>query len=262
MKRTIALLVLITLLITSPVFAFSDWVDVSLRDILVAEKERHVDRRAELASARDHGLDQTWWQSGFLKVEDSWQTYDDAVATSPVSEGRQRYEAERFLTGDSPEDQLRLASWCGRNGFHDRERAHLRAALSADPGLQNERLLKRAGFVRILGRWMAKEQRDRIEAEAHRIDDSLNHWQARLSRIERQLRGNRAARVNALNELRDLTDPASVAAIDLILGRSRDVGVVRTAIQALGKIDGYESSQVLAKYAVFSDNATIRREAI
>ena len=109
---------------------------------------------------------------------------------------------------------------------------------------------------------MSKEQLERLKVESDRIDDSLNHWQSKLSRMDRQLRGGKASQQKALGELNEISDPKAVAAIDLVLGRSTRLDTVRAAVQTLGQIEGYEASQVLAKYAVFSDNPTIRREAI
>jgi hypothetical protein len=134
-------------------------------------------------------------------------------------------------------------------------------ALATDPGLLNERLLKRAGFARVLGGWMSKEQAGRLEAEVDRIDESLDHWRTKLLRIGRQLRGSKTAQRNALSQLEEIADPKAVAAIDLVLGRSLNLEIARTAMRTLAQIDGFEASQVLAKYAVFSDSPTIRREA-
>lgn len=241
--------------------AFDDSDNRVLLDVLSAEEDRFVDRADELAEIRNRGMARAWWQSGFVKGKDQWLTYDEAVALAANDQKRLDYETERSAAGDSAEEQLRLASWCGRNELPDQERAHLLAALTADPRLQNERLLRRAGFEPVLGGWISKEQLDRLKIESDRIDDSLNHWQSRLARISRQLRGNRHVKQKALSELREITDPNAVAAIDLIPGRSPRLDTVRVAVQTLGQIEGYQASQVLAKYAVFSDNATIRREA-
>ena len=232
-----------------------------LLDILSAEDDRMVDRSAELTAIRTRGRDRVWWQSGFVKGTDQWLTYDEAVALSVSDEKRQRYETERAAAGESGEEQLRLASWCGRNGLPERERAHLLVALKIDPRLQNERLMRRAGFEPVLGHWMSNEQLDRLGIESDRIDSSLKSWQTKLSRIGRQLRGTKNVQRKALNELAEISDPKAVAAIDLVLGRSPHLETARAAIRTLGQIDSYESSQVLAKRAISSDSPTIRREA-
>ncbi|MGZ0174857.1 MAG: polymorphic toxin-type HINT domain-containing protein, partial [Planctomycetales bacterium] len=245
----------------SSVVAFDDGDENALRHILAVEKDRFVERNAELAPVRNRGLDSAWWQSGFVAGDDQWLSYDEAVAARKQSGIRRLYEEERSAAGDSAEGQLRLASWCGRNGLPDRERVHLLVALETDPQLQNERLLKRAGFERVLGGWMSKERLGRIEAEADRIDESLDHWRTRLLRIERQLRGSKSAQRKVLSQLEEISDPKAVAAIDLVLGRSLHLEITRAAMRTLAQIDGFEASQVLAKYAVFSDNPTVRREA-
>jgi hypothetical protein len=94
-----------------------------------------------------------------------------------------------------------------------------------------------------------------------RIDDSLNHWRQKLLRIDRQLAGTASMQRKALSDLKEIVDPNAVAAIDLILGRHPRLDTARAAMRTLRQIDGYEASQVLAKYAVFSDIPTIRREA-
>ncbi|MFT5095029.1 MAG: hypothetical protein ACI93T_003874, partial [Porticoccaceae bacterium] len=261
MARIVSLLILICFLTASSVVAFDDGADSSLRHILAVEKDRFVERNAELAPVRNRGLDSAWWQSGFVAGDDRWLTYDEAVATTKRSEMHRLYEVERAATVDSPEDHIRLASWCRRNGLLDQERAHLIEALMAKPELQTERLLKRAGFERALGGWMSKEQRNRLEDEVARIDDSLNHWRQKLVRINRQLAGSMGSQRKALSELKDIIDPRAVGAVDLVLGRSPRLSTARAAMQTLGQIDSYEASQVLAKFAVFSDIPTIRREA-
>jgi hypothetical protein len=261
MKRKVFLLIATLWYAGTMAIAFDDGKESRLRYLLSAEKDRLVDREAELATVRNRGLDTAWWQSGFVKGQDQWLTYDEAVSAAKQGDSFETYEAERAASGDSPEGHLRLASWCRRNDMLDRERAHLTEALTAKPRLQNERLLKRAGFERVLGGWMSKEQRDRLEAEVARIDDSLNHWRQKLLRIDRQLAGTASMQRKALSDLKEIVDPNAVAAIDLILGRHPRLDTARAAMRTLRQIDGYEASQVLAKYAVFSDIPTIRREA-
>ena len=215
--------------------ASDDKDDRVLLDVLSSEEDRMVDRAAELAPIRNRGLDRAWWQSGFVKGEDQWLTYDEAVVMAGRDGSLLQYETERSEAGDSAEEQLRLASWCGRNGLPDQERAHLLTALTADPRLQNERLLRRAGFEPVLGGWMSKEQLERLKVESDRIDDSLNHWQSKLSRMDRQLRGGKASQQKALGELNEISDPKAVAAIDLVLGRSTRLDTVRAAVQTLGQ---------------------------
>ena len=113
--------------------ASDDKDDRVLLDVLSSEEDRMVDRAAELAPIRNRGLDRAWWQSGFVKGEDQWLTYDEAVVMAGRDGSLLQYETERSEAGDSAEEQLRLASWCGRNGLPDQERAHLLTALTADP---------------------------------------------------------------------------------------------------------------------------------
>jgi hypothetical protein len=261
MTRKVFLLIAVVSYTSAPAIAFDDGDENALRHILAVEKDRFVERNAELAPVRNRGLDSAWWQSGFVAGDDQWLSYDEAVAARKQSGIRRLYEEERAATGDSPEDHIRLASWCRRNGLLDQERAHLIEALMAKPELQTERLLKRAGFERALGGWMSKEQRNRLEDEVARIDDSLNHWRQKLVRINRQLAGSMGSQRKALSELKDIIDPRAVGAVDLVLGRSPRLSTARAAMQTLGQIDSYEASQVLAKFAVFSDIPTIRREA-
>ncbi|MFT5326620.1 MAG: hypothetical protein ACI8P0_004497 [Planctomycetaceae bacterium] len=261
MTRKVFLLIAVVSYTSAPAIAFDDGDENALRHILAVEKDRFVERNAELAPVRNRGLDSAWWQSGFVAGDDRWLTYDEAVATTKRSEMHRLYEVERAATVDSPEDHIRLASWCRRNGLLDQERAHLIEALMAKPELQTERLLKRAGFERALGGWMSKEQRNRLEDEVARIDDSLNHWRQKLVRINRQLAGSMGSQRKALSELKEIIDPRAVGAVDLVLGRSPRLSTARAAMQTLGQIDSYEASQVLAKFAVFSDIPTIRREA-
>jgi hypothetical protein len=157
MKRKVFLLIATLWYAGTMAIAFDDGKESRLRYLLSAEKDRLVDREAELATVRNRGLDTAWWQSGFVKGQDQWLTYDEAVSAAKQGDSFETYEAERAASGDSPEGHLRLASWCRRNDMLDRERAHLTEALTAKPRLQNERLLKRAGFERVLGGWMSKE---------------------------------------------------------------------------------------------------------
>ena len=90
----------------SSTLAFDEGAERPLRDILAAETDRLVDRDAELASVRDRGPAQTWWQSGFVAGDDQWLSYDEAVATAKQSGIRRLYEDKRSEASDSAEDQL------------------------------------------------------------------------------------------------------------------------------------------------------------
>ena len=235
--------------------------DALLLETLVAETKRSIDRTTELRTARGGNGLAAWWQSGFLPADGELLSYDEAVARLTSSPLREDYAARREEAGDSSQELLHLANWCRDSGLLDREQAHLLQALFADTSLASEGLLKRAGFERVLGQWVHREQREQLAREVQRIESSLKKWRGRLPRIERQLRGSRLDQKRALGQLEEITDPDAVAAIDLFLGRSADVSVTRAAMQTLAQIDSYESSLVLAKYATFAPSPTVRREA-
>jgi hypothetical protein len=110
MTRLVFLLMASLCFVASSTVAFDDGAERPLRDLLAAEKDRLVDRDAELASVRNRGPAQTWWQSGFVAGDDQWLSYDEAVAAGKQSEIRRLYEDKRSEASDSAEDQLQLAS--------------------------------------------------------------------------------------------------------------------------------------------------------
>lgn len=229
------------------------------QQLLIQETEEAVDRSSGLSARPESGYAK--WMSGLIKYDRDWMPVDDAIVVPNRQARIATYEIQRAEYGSSisPEEHLKIANWCRRNGYQDQERAHLFAVMASDRSLATEPLLKRYGFRQSGGDWIAPERLAQFQCAQKTIEESLRSWRRTMESVAKRIDGPRKDR--AFAELANIKDPAAVPAIELVLGQY-SLGGTRAAIRTLAGIDSYESSLALTRFACFHPGESIREEAI
>jgi hypothetical protein len=222
-----------------------------------------TDRREELLPIVESTKDAApRWQAGLVKVGDEWKPFEEAVLEGRERDLAREYESRREQAGTTAEAQLELANWCRQRGLPARERAHLLAAVQAGPESGQAALLERLGYRQVRGEWLSGEQMLAWKTQFENIRRSVQLHGEKLQAIGNELAapGERGKRT-ALAKLARFETAAAVPAIEWTLcGREEPVAL--EAVRALGRVDGYASSQALARQGVFNRSENVRAQAI
>lgn len=236
--------------------------DPAVEKVLRAEVAGPVNRREQLADALSQRPDSASarWQAGFVKVADSWRSFDELPTAKDQSDPLEQYRRHRNEAPLTLAAQLNLANWCRKEALFDRERVHLTAALSLAADSDRPELLKRLGYMLFGGQWISEEQRHEWEGEIIRTESSLKKWSTKLERIAQRLAGNTAQHDTALADLRAISDPAAIPAMELVLS-GRDEETAQLVVERFKHFEGPQASLALAKQAVFSMWPAVREAA-
>lgn len=235
----------------------------AIRQVLADEFQREVNRREQLESLRTgNNPDSTiYWQSGFVKTQGQWFPAED-LGKSALPELLVEYRQRRDSQGaESAKAHMTLAKWCREKKLVDQERAHLYAALESDSKLLTKANLSRLGFVEDQQRYVSPEEQIEQKRYSSTVEHSLQKWGVKVERIRSRMAKGGAARTAALEELSTLRDPSVIAALDQNLA-AHGGAYLRAAIGQLSEIPSFESTQLLAKYAIMSPDESIRSDAI
>ncbi len=229
--------------------------------LLVREANESIDRRAALREALSKSSTpaELHWQAGQVKWNDKWVNAEDVPTLAP-SARLAEYLERRDKMEPTAKQHFELAGWCRKAALPQQEQAHLFAAMYCDPSLATPANLKRASYVQEGGRWISPDEQQAVAAYLATCRRSMQRWHARLESIRDRLVRSETERARAQAELAIIDDPSVLPAVDFIIAPAGSVGL-ETAIDFFAKFDEFESSQLLAKYAVFSNDPIARSRA-
>ncbi|MEK6261387.1 MAG: polymorphic toxin-type HINT domain-containing protein [Planctomycetota bacterium] len=221
-----------------------------------------VNRRAALQPALRPATkaDQTWWQSGYVRVDGEWRSIEKS-ATSDVSAATlTEYHRQRHDAPKSADGQFALANWCRRMKLSEQERAHLMQALLAEPHREIAAVYERLGYRRIANEWVLPSEQEAIARLANDAEAEFKRWQPKVLRIARNLEGNKREQTLAAEELDRINDVAAIPALESLLCRSNE-NAAKAALAVFARISAFEASQALARQAVVSNWSSVRDAA-
>jgi tetratricopeptide (TPR) repeat protein len=183
------------------------------------------------------------------------QIQDDPAHEELVSDYRHR----RRLTALKPDDQMRLAAWCERNGLKEEAFAHYSTVVRLDPS--REWAWKHLGFKKRGGRWLKAEDfvaEQREAGEQKRADKRWRYFFERLATLLESDDPGKHARADRL-----IAMVSDSRAVPMIWAQFVRVTTARelVAVRMLGQIEGPSSATGLAAMAVFSPRPEVRAEA-
>jgi hypothetical protein len=112
----------------------------------------------------------------------------------------------------------------------------------------------------ISNRWLSPEQLDQWKNQNTSALASLKKWGAQLEKLADQLQGPQRKREVGQAAVKRLADPDMIPALEYQwCGREPELATV--AVEAIGRMPGYESAQALARQAVFSKWPAVRDQA-
>ena len=169
------------------------------------------------------------------------------------------YHTRRRLTALKPDDQMRLAAWCERNGLKEEAFAHYSDVVRLDPS--REWVWKHLGFKKRGDRWLkpedfAAEQRE--ASEQKRADKRWRYFFERLATLLGTDDPGKHARAERLIAM--VSDSRAVPMIWAQFVRVTEAREL-VAVRMLGQIEGPSSATGLAAIAVFSPRPQVRAEA-
>ncbi|HVW00627.1 MAG TPA: hypothetical protein VHB77_09810, partial [Planctomycetaceae bacterium] len=224
-------------------------------DLLRREAASPIDRRASLQPLlkRLPDSEAARWQSGFIKTEKSWRSFDaplDTEQAALMAEFRDR----RSAATDSVRGKLALAKWCDANALNDEARALRTAALFLASPAEQPHILKSLGYRQAGNQWVGPRELRDAKRTAHEAELSVKLWGPRIERIARQLQASTHQRIAARKALFEIADPAAIPAMEIHLGPQEPALLV----EKLATMPAYEASLSLARLAVFTDAAEVR----
>src|SRR5579863_4138729 len=230
--------------------------------VLRAELEGPVDRRQQLAAALEQNPDSATarWQAGFVRSGNQWRSFDEPVPSTAASDLLDKYHARRRDAAATPAGQIDLADWCRKNKLPEQERAHLRTAMELAPDADHTAILERLGNVQFGNVWLSREQIEQWQSLNRRTSLALKHFGARLEKLAERLDGSRRQHDTAVASLLQLTDADIIPVMEYTLC-GRDEPCAAAAVEAFGKMEGYEGTVAVAKQAAFSNWPAVREQA-
>lgn len=195
-----------------------------------------VDQSPDSSSAR--------WHAGYVRWKGDWVKSDSTAVLGDYRTMISTYEAKRAQAKETVAEQMKLADWCHANKLLEQERAHLAKVLEKDNDHAEAR--RRAGYAQVSGQWFLKADID----AARKLAVDASRWVGPLKLILTGLKSkDPQARSTAAKKLLDISDPAALPAIELVLG-GEDEAIVLRMIDAIARTTTAESALALAKIAV------------
>ncbi|MDB5347264.1 MAG: hypothetical protein JWP89_5641 [Schlesneria sp.] len=221
-----------------------------------------IDRRQALnPSVRpETAANVAWWQAGFVKTADGWQSADSVSTAKSGMAILDEYRTKRSTAVKTVAGQMALADWCRSSKLPDQERAHLTQVLLLAPAdFDGAQLYKRMGYRLVAGRWLTTADQRDLEASARRYQEHLREWATGVERISRNWNGNAKQRKLAQTELQGIDNPTAIPA--LVIASGRDESLAVAICEQLAMLPSFEASQALATIAVRSDSSAVRQAA-
>jgi hypothetical protein len=232
-----------------------------LVDVLRAQKQRPVDRRAEFAAVRKTPLVAARWQSGYVLMDGEWRPFESPRLGSAAQAVRDEYVQRRAQLDGTAEAHLDLARWCHAKKLSAQEYAHSLAAVSLSPEADHRERLLKLGYRQLGDVWLSPEELAAWRAELELTKTSLDLWGEKLALVAQQLTATGRRREAADRTLDQLHDISAVPAIEwLLCGREEPIALV--GIERLKSIDAYESTRALTRQAIFHHSAAARDAAM
>jgi hypothetical protein len=232
-----------------------------VKDVLLREQVKPLDRRAELHPILNRRPDfaPARWHSGYVDVAGSWRSF-----TSPPDpkalELLEEYRHRCIVLDKTAHSQMQMAHWCRQQGLRDQERAHLMAALDDATAADRSAIYERLGYHPFGSQWLSPGEIAEWTAVGKQAEASLKHWGPMLEGVASHLDGSPHQRRAAQKILNGIQDPAAIPAIESALLYGSEIGAL-AAVETLGHIDAYQSSQALARAAMFSNVEAVRSAA-
>ncbi|MBC8113033.1 MAG: hypothetical protein H7062_01525 [Candidatus Saccharimonas sp.] len=204
--------------------------------------------------------DSTWWQSGYVKVDNNWRSVETTAISTADAELLTEYDQQRAASPKTTDGQFTLANWCRSKKLADRERAHLMQVLMlSSPDRDQQGVYERLGYQRVGQQWVQKSELREIAKSNHEMAREFKLWASQLERIIPNLEGTPQQKIRAEADLAKMDD---VRAIPLLTNAAlANEALAIVLLDHLPRVREYQASQALALLAAFSPSPRVRSTA-
>jgi hypothetical protein len=215
-----------------------------------ATLRKAVEKHPKYAPAR--------WHQGYVRLGKRWVKYD-APSTEALPLKLAEYRRLRETFSETAQGRMKLADWCGKNGFPAQRRAHLTEVLRLDPDYAQAH--KALGHQQVKGQWVTPEQIAKANSEAKELDRAFRRWRPKLIAIRNNLASpSKARRRGAEDRLMAVNDPSAIVPIQCFFSLESEESA-QVMLRAFAAMPSAEASVALARQAVFSPSETVRATA-
>lgn len=223
---------------------------------------RNIMLRAALDVDPQHVLAN--WLSGHVRQDNRWLTIDEVRKRASNDEVLAKYRQLRDAASGDLKRQLNLARWCARSGLAERSELHY-AHLLYNPSLDEktrQEILRKLGLRQVAGRLMSDEQLKNYERTAAKLKRATDRWQPQLLKWHKAIEGEKEDRsAFAIQQMLTVDDPSILPVLEPFLPVSGNRFGAQL-VRLLARFPNHESTQSLARFAVFSPWSEVRNEAI
>jgi hypothetical protein len=218
---------------------------------------REVILKAALQKSPDNAAAR--WHLGFVKHNEVWRKYDEAVRIAAADSARAAYRRQREKTSDTVAGHLELARGCLEKKLLPEARAHYTRVLELSPDHAEAR--EKLGFRRVDGAWLSQREIAAARDRAAKALADMNEWRPKLETLRKHFMSTNAkVSEQAEQEVFSIYTPAAVPAIEVVLA-SHSEKTAQLAVSALAKMTSTESTVSLARQALFSPWLFVRQAA-
>lgn len=199
------------------------------------------------------------WHSGYVRINDSWMTVEQAEQSTTEKGAAAAYRNLRDRQSGTLAGELSLARWCRKHGMEERERLHWANLLRLDPN--NKEARGRLGLREFRGQLLTVEQIEDWKQGMQKYQRALKEWDSTLSRWRREIESSPTPRrTEAWRQLLSLYDPEAVPSLEKMFPKV-DLDLQLDIVSALGNIEDQIATDALVRLALNARSSEIREAA-
>jgi len=201
------------------------------------------------------------WHSGYVKVDGSWLSLDEAAQRAAADPQLAAYRKRRDGLIDTADNQREMARWCNKQHLKDEARIHWAKALEFDP--QDAEALAGLNVEFYQGQLLTKSQMIEAKKRAGERIKVIRQWQPKLVKWRKAIESGHAVdRRASLEGLRKFDERDALAAVEAVFAVDEDSEQSRELnkllIETAGRFPYPEATQILIRRSIAPEAESIR----
>lgn len=227
----------------------------SLSDVLKLEANgEQVDRRAcvDFTDTTQPEIEnQTAWQAGLIKKDQSWQQVEKLSQTSDL------YEKKRAEFDAHPDKHLILARWCRLQNMDDQARAHYFGVLTSDENNKEARAF--LGHILCGVQWASKTDLAAKRLETQRFLDQLEKTVPPVKKIVEDLTSSVPKRMTrAFQSLERMDASSNLAGLEFFAANIDD-NFAKPLVRKIATLKSEQACHALVRIAIARPSGEARK---
>jgi len=201
------------------------------------------------------------WQSGFVKWDDEWRTFEQISRIVKGDEQLAEYRKRRDALVDTADSHRALARWCRKNKLIDEERIHWARALEFDAN--DAEALNGLGLQLYEGRLLSRKQIEQAKVQAGDRLRAMRTWQPKFVKWRGAIEHGTPKQLDeALRSLKELKDPEAIPALENVFvvneNSPKSTQLNLLLVETVSRMPQPEATQVLLRRALIADAEEVR----